>query len=378
MNPHSHRTLISGERRGLAAASVRVGLSFASLFYGLGVRARNIAFARGWKKIERAAVPVISLGNVTAGGTGKTPFAAYIARWFRERGVRVCFLSRGYGATDGTVNDEALVLEQICPDVPHLQNPDRVASARVAVEELESQLLLLDDGFQHRRLARDLDIVLIDALNPWGYGRLLPRGLLREPLSGLRRADLVVITRVDQASPEELAQLKSRIAKIVAGGRGSCRAGGPRQTARQEPRPPENGSTPGLIEVSFPPTRLINVNGETAPLDSLRDQRVAAFCGIGHPPAFRQTLANCGFNVTTFREFADHHSYTPADVAELRSWSDTAKVAAVVTTQKDLVKFNEVRLGQTPLWAVEIGTHVISGNDALESALQRILQSIPV
>src|SRR4029079_10034726 len=111
-------------------------------------------------------------------------------------------------------NDEALVLEQLCPDVPHLQNPDRVASARVAREELDSQLLILDDAFQHRRLARDLDIVLIDALNPWGYGHLLPRGLLREPLSSLRRADLVVLTSADQCTPHARQSIIDRIASI--------------------------------------------------------------------------------------------------------------------------------------------------------------------
>src|SRR4029077_18396307 len=116
--------------------------------------------------------------NLTTGGTGKTPFAAHLARWFREQNVRVAFLSRGYGAAPGDVNDEALVLDRLCPDVPHLQNRDRVEGARIACEEFESQLLILDDGFQHRRLARDLDIVLIDALNPWGYGHLLPRGML--------------------------------------------------------------------------------------------------------------------------------------------------------------------------------------------------------
>jgi len=325
MNPHCHRALISGQRRGLFAACARAGLSVASLFYGTGVRVRNVAFDRGWKTIERAAVPVISLGNLTAGGTGKTPFAAHVAKWFRDRGVRVCFLSRGYGATDGALNDEALVLEQLCPDVPHLQNPDRVASARVAVEELDSQLLILDDGFQHRRLARDLDILLIDALNPWGYGRLLPRGLLREPCFGLRRADLIVITRADQVSSEDVAKIR----KQISGWHALSNAKGV--------------AAPPIIEVAFPPMRLLNATGETTTLDLLRDQPVAAFCGIGHPSAFRQTLGNCGFNVTAFREFADHYWYTPADVANLRAWCDAAHVAAVVTTQKDLVKFQDTR-----------------------------------
>lgn len=357
MNPHTHRALISGERRGVLSTCARTGLSVASLFYGAGIHVRNFAFDRGWKKIERAAVPVISLGNLTTGGTGKTPFAAHVAKWFRERGIRVCLLSRGYGAAEGTLNDEALVLEQLCPDVPHLQNPDRVASARIAVEELDSQLLILDDGFQHRHVARDLDVVLIDALNTWGYGKLLPRGLLREPPSGLRRANLVVITRADQVSPDVLKSIRDQIGWHAL------------SNAKGVDAPP-------ILEIAFPPTRLINAIGETATLDFLRDQPIAAFCGIGHPSAFRQTLANCGFAVTAFREFADHHSYTPTDIAELSAWCDAANVAAVVTTQKDLVKFNDVRLGRTPLWAIEIGTQIMNGNDVFESALQRVLQNI--
>src|SRR5439155_4635434 len=128
---------------------------------------------------------------------GNTPCVEYLARHYRDLGLRVAVLSRGYGAREGR-NDEALVLEANLPDVPHLQGADRVALARIAVEELESNVLVLDDGFQHRRLARDLDVVLIDATEPWGYGYLLPRGLLRESPRGLKRAGAVLLTRCDQ------------------------------------------------------------------------------------------------------------------------------------------------------------------------------------
>ncbi|HVV98901.1 MAG TPA: tetraacyldisaccharide 4'-kinase, partial [Planctomycetaceae bacterium] len=214
MDAESFRRLISGEQRGLLPAFMRAGLRVLSWGYGLGARSRNLAFNLGWKKTHRVEIPVISLGNLTAGGTGKTPFAAFTARWFRQYDIRVCLISRGYHAASGEVNDEALVLDQLCPDVPHLQNPDRVAAARTAIEELESQLLILDDGFQHRRLARDLDVVLVDALNPWGYGSLLPRGLLREPGSSLRRAGLVVITRANQSTPAALQSLRAQIERL--------------------------------------------------------------------------------------------------------------------------------------------------------------------
>ncbi|MBU6174878.1 MAG: tetraacyldisaccharide 4'-kinase, partial [Planctomycetes bacterium] len=162
----------------------------ASQPYAAAVTLRNWAFDRGFKKTIGVEIPVVSVGNLTAGGTGKTPTVAFLAKWFRAQNKRVAILSRGYGAGSDGRNDEAKELEITLPDVPHLQSPDRIASARIAVDELGMELLLLDDGFQHRRIGRDLDIVLLDAREPFGFGHLLPRGLLREPLRSLKRADV--------------------------------------------------------------------------------------------------------------------------------------------------------------------------------------------
>lgn len=296
-----------------------------------------------------ADVPVVSIGNLTTGGTGKTPFAAHLARWFRANGVRVCFVSRGYKSADGSVNDEALVLAQLCPDVPHLQNPDRVTACATAVHELETQLVILDDGFQHRRLRRDLDIVLIDALNPWGYGYLLPRGLLREPRSSLRRADVIVVTRVNQATDEQLRSIRARIAR---------------------------DSSLQPIEVSFPATRLVNATGEIHEVSTLIDQPLAVFCGIGNPQGFRESLLSLGLNIAAQREFPDHHRYTREDVTELSEWIRDTQVAAVIVTQKDLVKLKVDRLGDVPLWALEIGCEVSAGESVLNAALNRVLDAI--
>lgn len=350
MDEASFHALISGQRRGLAAGLSRFALQVASLGYRTAVGLRNIAYDRGWKSIARAPLPVVSIGNLTTGGTGKTPFAAFVARWFRERNVRVCFLSRGYRAREGELNDEALVLDQLCPDVPHLQNPDRVAAARVAAEELESQLLILDDGFQHRRLARDLDIVLIDALNPWGYGHLLPRGLLREPASSLRRAGLIVLTRVDQADSASLDPLRHRLSLLA-------------------PRVP-------VAEAAFVPECLIDSSGRIAPLDSLRDRDVLAVCGIGNPAAFRRTLDHLGCRIADFRTFPDHHPYTRTDIDGLIRWSAAHSAAAVVTTQKDLVKISLDTLGDRPLRAVQIGTRIVAGESAINTALDAVMKKI--
>ena len=179
INSEAWYAVIRGQRRGPVAMAARAGLRLASWPYGFATWARNRAFDRGWKTVHRAAVPVVSVGNLTLGGTGKTPCVEWVAKFFRERGVQVAIISRGYGAEAGR-NDEAMVLEENLPDVPHLQGADRVARAATAVEELESELLVLDDGFQHRRIHRDLDVVLIDATCPPTRDRLFPRGTLRE------------------------------------------------------------------------------------------------------------------------------------------------------------------------------------------------------
>jgi tetraacyldisaccharide 4'-kinase len=206
--------LIGGHRKGLWPTLERLGFWTLSLPYGLGVRLRNGAFDRGWRRSESAPVPVVSVGNLSVGGTGKTPCVETVARFYRSLDLRVAILSRGYGAQAG-MNDEALVLEQNLPDVPHLQGADRTALAQVAVEELESEVLVLDDGFQHRKLRRDLDLVLIDATNPWGHGYLLPRGLLREPVGGLKRAHVVLLTRCDQVAPEAIREIRTRAERLA-------------------------------------------------------------------------------------------------------------------------------------------------------------------
>ena len=352
MDEAYHRALVSGELQGCQPALMRLGLSGLAAGYGLAMRLRSLGYRCGLLETQYVPIPVISLGNITTGGTGKTPFAAFVAQWFRDHAVRVAFLSRGYGADPGAVNDEALVLNQLCPDVPHLQNPDRVASARIAVEELESQLLILDDGFQHRRLGRDLDVVLIDATNPWGFGALLPRGLLREPLAALRRANLVVLTRVDSVSEDQLQHIRERLRRIR--GTGEC------------------------VETSFPVRRLVNSLGETAEWSSLTTGQVAAFCGIGNPTAFRGLLARRGISVADdrFRVFPDHHRYTREDVYALREWADQLGSPVVLTTQKDLVKLDLPQLNQSPLWAVEIGTEIHAGRELLERRLEEILQRV--
>jgi tetraacyldisaccharide 4'-kinase len=348
MNDRDAKRLLRGESRGLFASLLRAGLGAGSVGYGLAVRARNLGYDRGWLKTARAGVPVVAVGNLTVGGTGKTPMVEWVARWYRRRGVRVAILSRGYGReASGGVNDEARVLEENLPDVPHLQDPDRVKIAGTAVEELGSELLVLDDGFQHRRLARDLDVVLLDALDPFGLGRMLPRGLLREPLGALRRAGVVVLSRADLVDAPTLASIRSRAER---------KAGALR-----------------WVVTRHAPESVIGHGVEPEPVESLRGRSVAAFCGIGNPDGFFRTIGPVCGRVVDTRAFPDHHLYTAADVSDLTSWARSLGADLALTTQKDLVKLRAAGLGGVPLRALRIGLEVLEGGDVLEAALAGIL-----
>jgi len=320
--------VISGKRRGLAGALLRGGLSLAEPGYRAAIALRNLAFDRGWKRIERVPVPVISVGNLTTGGTGKTPAVAWITNWLAAENARPAIVSRGYRSLDSAGNDEKRLMDELCPGVPHLQNRVRSAAAREAVERFDCGAVVLDDAFQHRQFHRDLDVVLVDALSPWGYGHLLPRGLLREPRSSLARADAVVMTRCGQIGPPERQSLKDEIARWTAA---------------------------PILESRFEVARLVNSHGEPRSLAGLPQERVAAFCGIGNPAGFRRTLADLGVDLddSMFRVFPDHHHYGAEDIQEIATWARSASATLLLATRKDLVKIPEASLGGIALWGLD-------------------------
>jgi tetraacyldisaccharide 4'-kinase len=352
INSSTFREIISGRRRGLAATLLRGSLRLVETPYALAMTWRNRRYDRGTAQIHHMGVPIVSVGNITLGGTGKTPLVQWIARWFRAHQVRVCIVSRGYRAEEGGRNDEARELEQKLPDVPHLQNPDRVAAAKIAIEELETQLILLDDGFQHRRLARDLDIVLIDALEPFGFDHVFPRGTLREPLAGLRRANVVILSRSDVIDQSEREAIRRRVQSLS----------------------PQSA----WAEVRHAPKELISAGGARGPLDSLKEMPVAAFCGLGNPAGFHHTIESRGYHLSGFREFPDHHCYTRADIDSLSLWADGLHAGAILCTHKDLVKIGLNQLGNLPLWAISVEMDFLFGQDALESSLQALLARIDI
>lgn len=359
MDDASLHELLSGRRRGPGASLLRGALAVAAWGYCAAMSLRNTAYDRRWLTIHKAKAPVISLGNITTGGTGKTPMAAWLANWLLLEGQRPGLLSRGYrslaatpsspqGAVSPTSagNDEQRVLDRLCPGVPHLQQRDRVASAKRLCDEFGCDVLILDDGFQHRRLQRDLDLVLVDALQPWGFEHVLPRGLLREPMSGLRRADLIIVTRADQCSGPARERLRSELIKY----RG----------------------TPECVEVAFKPQRLIDLDGNVQPIELLATRKSLAFCGIGNPEGFRQTLASLGA-IGEFRVYPDHHHYHEADLDELAKIATTTGAEIVVATLKDLVKISRDAWNGPPLHAVDIGIEFLAGEDLLTSRLRQLL-----
>lgn len=354
--------LLSGRRHDRTAGLIRSGLFIASKFYSTAMTIRNFAYDRGLASVHKAAVPVISLGNITTGGTGKTPMAAYLGNLLTARGFRPGLLSRGYRSLKSDSakdepssneipdagNDEKRVLDRICEGVPHLQQRDRVQSAKRAVEEFGCNVLILDDGFQHRRLHRDLDLVLIDGLKPWGYDHVLPRGLLREKLAGLKRADLVLVTRIDLCDEQQRLAIRESLRQIR--GNDEC------------------------IEIAFVPRRFVNLNWEPLPLNTIARKRLFAFCGIGNPSGFLRTVESLNSKCEGSRTFADHHHYSTRDLSNLATEARDHSADFVVTTQKDLVKIAPTEWTGPPLLAIDIGVEFHRGVELLESKLRQILE----
>jgi tetraacyldisaccharide 4'-kinase len=346
-----YRDVVSGKRQGLPASLVRGLLRGGEPIYQAVVGSKNRRFDSGQVQPACVPTPVISVGNLTVGGTGKTPLVCWLAQWFQREGAAVTLISRGYGANRGRPNDEALELAARFPGVPHLQNPDRVAAAKEALSANPRQVLLLDDAFQHRRIARDLDIVLLDALEPFGYGHLLPRGLLREPVESLARAHIVALSRADAVDATAREAVRKRVREVA----------------------------PHAIwlELAHQPTGFVNCQQERTPLESLAGKRIAAFCGIGNPDGFRHTLSSCALNVAGFQALPDHFAYPPAGVANLERWiGGLSDVAAVVCTGKDLVKLPRDSLAGRPLVALAINLQITAGQEQLVSLLQPLLVRI--
>ena len=311
----------------MGAALARGLLSGAAVCYGAAVGLRNVLYDRGLLVSGELSVPVICVGNITVGGTGKTPLVIWLCRALQRHGLKVALLSRGYKGDGEQGNDEIRMMREALPEVVILVGADRVANGRRAVAEYQAEVVVLDDGFGHRRLRRDLDVVTVDCTCPFGYGELLPRGLLREPRRQLRRAGAVVLTRSNAIEAAELAPLRIEIETLV-GAKGSHEA---------------NSQTKGrpIVYGEHRPVGLNSGRGEQVELAALRGKKVLAFCGIGNPQAFAGTLERLGAEVVELKCFDDHVEYDEGVFEELAALRDERRAQWLVTTEKDWVKLRE-------------------------------------
>lgn len=317
-----------------------------SLLYGALTHARLALYRVGALAVEKIDAPVISVGNITTGGTGKTPLVEWLARSVAREGKRVCVLTRGYGRADArrrvlvadnervladarTGGDEpCLLAESLRGLAAVVADADRTAAARWAQRALGSEVFILDDGFQHLRLARDLNIVTIDASAPWGGGHLLPRGRLREPLHSLARAEAIVITRAELA--RDLADLHTTAAQL------------------------SDGRPIFVARTSTRCIRLLTAADENVGLEpTALTQPLAAFCAIGNPQAFFTHARQAGCELIQTRAFPDHHYYTQADVDKLTSEAERSGARALITTAKDAVKLRSLSFA-LPCYVLEI------------------------
>ena len=301
------------DQTGAWSAPLRMALSACSMAYGIAVAARNRRFDRPAAAI-RIPLPVISVGNITAGGTGKTPMVIHIVERLIAMGAHPAVVARGYKARRGEPNDEELLIRSRCPNVAYLADPNRVRAARIAIER-GAGVVVLDDGFQHRRIARDLDIVLIDSTRPFGNERLLPRGLLREPLESLHRASAIVLTRCDQADPRSLDDIASECRKFA-------------------PTAPMIRCRHRVIGVE----RMDGTSVDGALDGSLRCSRVVLFGAIARPASFIETARTLGVEFVGSKWWPDHHHYHQKNIHDILIPGRMPRFDFAITTEKDAVK----------------------------------------
>lgn len=317
-------------------------LALPSAAWGAVTALRNALYDAGRLRAHRLPCAVVSVGNLTVGGTGKTPLVSWLAARLRDAGWRTGVVSRGYGRQDtedtllvsdgkallsdaAHAGDEPYLIARDNPAVPVAVGADRVGAARRLLAGAPLEVILLDDGFQHRRIARDVDLVLVDGRDPWGNGRLLPGGPLRESVAALARADACIVTRSDGRVPEALAKALARHAKDL-----------PVYHGRMQPR------------------GFSGMDGESLAPGAFKGFTACVFSGIARPERFEDDLRALGVQVAATRRFPDHHNYRPADLEAVARDARAARADVVLTTEKDMVRLLPLPEGTPRLYALAI------------------------
>jgi tetraacyldisaccharide 4'-kinase len=322
------RKIMAGSDHSPKAALLRAAATAAEPFYATVMRLRNKLYDAGIFATHSLGRPTISVGNLTTGGTGKTPVVAWLCQKLQQSGEHPAVLLRGYKTTTEGISDEAAALRNILgKEIPVIANPDRVAAAAAAIDKHpEISVFVLDDAMQHRRARRDFELVLINARNPFGFKHILPRGLLREPASGLKRADAVLITHCGEVPVSELKEIDALIWRY----------------------------NPNIAP--FRSDHVISgfraADGQSLAVDFLQSKKYFAFCALGSPESFLASLAPLGGQCLGSNFFPDHYAYGDADLAEIRKLAGGAD--ALITTEKDWAKLSAFRAGTPPILRAEL------------------------
>lgn len=359
--------IAQGDIRGLRDRVAAAGLWGISVLYAGALRLHHTGYRLRMARRTRLEALVVSIGNLTVGGTGKTTATIAVAQWLRERGHRVAILSRGYrglrerqGALvskgagplidSSQAGDEPYMIANTLPDCAVLVGKDRRMTGRHATEDLEADALILDDGFQYQRLEKDIEIVLVDALIPFGYDFLVPRGLLREPPRHLARADAVWITHSDLVSDADLAVVRGQVGRYI--------------------------STDARIWAArHKPVKVQGPDGNELAPSALRGRCVMALSGIGNPLAFERTLEQLGATVRARQRFPDHYSYEPQMIRNLLARElDGSDVEWIVTTEKDAVRLPS-ECFELPIWVLSIEFSGMPGEPELAEELSWLLET---
>ena len=344
--------LIQDRRNAPLDAVPKFFLWLLSLVYAQVMRGRNRGYDDHPDRSADVGVPVISVGNMTMGGAGKTPVVIFLAQFFKEAGATPVVLLRGYmqGESSTEDSDEAALIRRKVPGVTVITGSDRVARAREYLRGGQCDVFILDDAFQHRRIKRQLDIVVIDSLNPFGNGQVIPRGILREPLDGLKRAQVLVLSRADldsKRTQDAVQQLNALAPK--------------KDPVRTVHRPR------ACVRLS---------DASETPASQMKGMRCVAFCGLGNPEGFRATLESIGVDVAGFTAFEDHHPYTAEDVRRLGERAREQKADILLTTLKDAVKIEPLltAAGGPDVRYLDIEIEVTHGKDQFIDRIRRVLR----
>jgi len=351
LDQNAYRNLVAGTDISCGKKTLRLALKAVSCVYSAAVRSRNWMYDRHLLKSHRCESTVISIGNITTGGTGKTPLVIWLCNYLSEKEQNLAVLTRGYKSEHGKLSDEPAILAKSCGAARVIVDSDRVRGAQKAITQSSAKVLVLDDGFQHRRLRRDLDIIAIDATCAFGYDKILPAGFLREPLKGLKRAGAVVITRYEQAQPEAADGIVERIKKLN----------------------PDVLIAKAVHEHPF----AVMIKGQKLTIEQLREKKIYAFCGIGNPDAFMNNLKNLELNIVGHKIYNDHHNYSENDISDIYEESRYMGADIVLSTEKDWVKTALLVKPQSDIIFAYLALKLrfVEGGDELKQLVDRTVNS---